>query len=248
MKISELLLQCGVKKNDTLLVCCSLTGEECDLGALLEDLNSFALEGNLVMPAGHHESCALPNGIFDVVNTPSGEGELSEMFRLLPGVVRSLHPAGSLAALGRGAAWLMADHEKCASEYSSSSPWWKLFQSGVKCVFINCGLECAGLIAAVEEWAGTATLSKRFLRRRIALGNGRNKRVPIKVQTRNHRKNYPRLESTLRDAGILVRSPWDHCDILVMDGSAAAERILCQLHRKSAGNRAGSWLRNLKKL
>ena len=248
MKISELLLQCGVKKSDTVVVYCPLTGTECDLVELLDGLKTFFASGTLVMTVGHHESSSCPNGIFDPVNTPSGEGRLSEMFRLLPGVVRSKHPEGSLAALGSMASWLMADHEKCASEFSSASPWWKLFQSGVKCVFINCGLECSGMIAASEEWAGAAVLSKRFLRRRLALGNGRNKRIPIKVHTSCHRKNYPKIEGVLRDAGLLVRSSWDFCDVLVMDGAAVAERLLRQLHRKTGGFRSGHQLKNLKNL
>ena len=246
MKISELLLQCGVKKSDTLLVCCSLSSAECDLALLLEDLKSFLSAGTLVMPTGHHESTSLPNSIFDIEHTPSGEGELSEMFRTLPGVVRSGHPAGSLAALGANALWLMEGHDKCISEFSAASPWWKMFQSGVKCLFIGCGLERADIISAAEEWSGAATLSKRFLRRRIALGNGRNRRVGIKVHTGAHRKNYPKIEGVLRSAGVLVRERWECCDLLIMDGSAVAARLLELLHRRKGGFTSSRLLGNLK--
>ena len=246
MKISDRLLRSGVKKSDTVVVCCSLKSSECDLAQLLEELKEYFSSGTLVMPAGHHESTSLPNGIFDVEKTPSGEGELSELFRLQPGVVRSKHPVGSLAALGANAHWLMEGHEKCVSEFSAASPWWKMFQSGVKCLFIGCGLERADIISAAEEWSGAAPLSKRSLRRRLALGNGRNKRVAIKVHTGGHRKNYPKIEGVLKSAGVLVRERCECCDLLIMDGSVVAARLLELLHRRKGGFTSARVLGNLK--
>ena len=168
------------------------------------------------------------------------------MFRSLPGVIRSRHPAGSLAALGENACWLMEDHEKCVSEFSSSSPWWKLFQRGAKCIFIGCGLESSGMIAAAEEWGGAAAFFKRFRRRRLALGNGRNKRLRIKEHSGKHRRNYPKIEEVLRDAGLLSRCRWDPCDVLIMDSGAVVTQLLHLLRRKPGLFASRRRLRNLK--
>ena len=246
MRISDLLLRSGVKRSDTVVVYCSLNGKEWDMAALLQELTDFFAPGTLVMPVGHDETSAVPGGIFDPVQTPSGEGVLSEMFRQLPGVIRSRHPAGSLAALGADSVWLMADHEKCISEFSASSPWWKLFQKGTKCIFIGCGLERSCMIAAAEEWAGSARLSKRYCRRRLALGNGRNRRLRIKVHTGRHYRYYPKVEELFRDAGLLSRNRWDCCDVLVFNSSECVSRLLRLLCRKKTLFASGRVGRNLK--
>lgn len=246
MRISDLLLQSGVKRSDTAVVHCALSSSDWDMEALLQELTEFFAPGTLVMPVGHDENSAVPGGIFDPLQTPSGEDALSEMFRQLPDVVRSRHPAGSLAALGSDSSWLMADHEKSISEFSASSPWWKLFQKGVKCIFIGCGLERSCLIAAAEEWAGCARLSKRYYRRRLALGNGRNRRLRIKLHTGRHCRHYPKVEELLRDAGLLLRNRWDCCDVLVLNGSESVSLLLRILRRKPALFASGRTVRNLK--
>lgn len=246
MKISELLSQCGVRKSDTVIVYCALNSSEEDTAALLRELTGFFAQGLLVMPVGGGPDCSVPNGIFDPAVSPSGKGMLSEMFRTMPGVVRSRHPAGSLAALGTDSAELMAGHENCASEFSSSSPWWKLFQRGAKCLFVGCGLECSGMIAAAEEWAGTAPFYKRIRRRRLALGNGRNKRLRIKEHSGRHRRNYPKIEELLRESGLLSRCRWGQCDLLLMESSAVVTQLLHLLRRRPRLFASKRRLKNLK--
>ena len=246
MKIGELLSQCGVKKSDTVIVYCALDSGEKECAELLRCLTEFLDTGCLVMPTGGGPDCFVPNGIFDPERTPSGKGALSEMFRSLPGAVRSRHPAGSLTALGQDAAWLMEGHECCTSEFSASSPWWKLFQKGAKCLFIGCGLEHSCMIAAAEEWAGAASFFKRVRRRRLALGNGRNKRLRIREHSGRHRRNYPKIEELLRDSGLLLRCRWDHCDVLLMDSSAVVTQLLHLLRRKQGLFASKRRLKNLK--
>ena len=240
MKISELLRICGVKSDDTAVVKCALSGQIADWGALLDELTAFFAPGVLVMPTGNDAATAVPGGIFDPVNTPSGEGELSELFRTRPGVVRSLHPAGSLAALGEASQWLMAGHELCPSPFSPASPWWKICQQGGKMILIGCGLESAG--------AGCAKLSKRFYHRRLALGNGRNRRIKIKFHTGNHFLNYSKAEELLKTAGLLARTTWDHGDVIVMDMNGCVDFLLRHLRRKPRFFAARRRSVNLKKI
>ena len=232
MKISELLIECGVKNTDLVVLHSRLTEKTADLEALLEELTAFLADGVLIMPTGANPDTAVSNGIFDPEHSVSGEGDLSELFRQKNGVVRSLHPTGSLAALGKGSVMLMEGHEKCPSAFSAASPWWRIFQSGGKCVFMGCGLECAGLIAAVEEWTGAAQLSKRFHPRRLRLKNGRNRCLKTKVHTGSHFLNYPKAEKYLEQAHLLVRVAFDCCDVIVMDIAGCTEWLLRRLRRK----------------
>ena len=232
MKISDLLIGCGVKNTDLVVLHSRLTEKTADLESLLEELSAFLADGVLIMPTGANPDTAVSNGIFDPEQSVSGEGALSELFRQKEGVVRSQHPVGSLAALGKGSSMLMEGHERCISAFSAASPWWRIFQAGGKCVFMGCGLECSGLIAAIEEWTGAALLSKRFRPRRLRLKNGRNRCLKIKVHTGNHFLNYPKAEKYLEEAHVLVRVAFDCCDVIVMDIAGCAEWLLRRLRRK----------------
>jgi aminoglycoside 3-N-acetyltransferase len=64
---------------------------------------------------------------FDVASTPTDAGRLAELIRLMPGAVRSAHPVTSFAALGPGAAALVADHA-LNSYHGAQSPLGRLYQ------------------------------------------------------------------------------------------------------------------------
>jgi aminoglycoside 3-N-acetyltransferase len=66
--------------------------------------------------------------IFDVMKTPSHMGAISECFRCMPGVERSLHPTHSVCALGEKARWLTEDHHTDVKAFGSVSPLGKLLQ------------------------------------------------------------------------------------------------------------------------
>lgn len=60
--------------------------------------------------------------------TPSRQmGVVAELFRTLPGVLRSAHPIGSLAAVGAQAAYLTGDH-RLTEEFGPTSPFGRLYE------------------------------------------------------------------------------------------------------------------------
>ena len=66
---------------------------------------------------------------FDVRHTPSNLGVLPEAFRVTAGVVRSVHPTHSFAAIGPKAAWLVEEHHRCGTNFGEGSPMAKLLQT-----------------------------------------------------------------------------------------------------------------------
>lgn len=93
---------------------------------LLIDLFVRERQGTLAMPAfcmtgTMYETLKDPTP-FDQVNTPSGVGKITEVFRQRPGVVRSLHPTHSVSALGPDADWLTKDHHTDARAFGPASP------------------------------------------------------------------------------------------------------------------------------
>jgi len=66
------------------------------------------------------------NPVFDVRQTPSKVGSLTELFRTSPGTLRSAHPTNPLAAWGDGAEALLRDHEKSPTPYGDETPFGRL--------------------------------------------------------------------------------------------------------------------------
>jgi aminoglycoside 3-N-acetyltransferase len=105
--ITEALRGLGVRRNHTLVVhadvrrCLRLAGSsrEQKLDTLIEGLAEAVPDGVLAMPTFTYSFC---NGeVFDVAESVSTVGVLSERFRRLPGVRRTTDPIFSSAVLGR---------------------------------------------------------------------------------------------------------------------------------------------------
>ena len=211
----------GAAPGETAVVHCALRCSDEEQRALLSELVGFFRPGTLVMPAGKG-----PAG------TPLGSGTLTEKFLDLPDVVLSRHALAPLAALGRGAAALLAGHELCPSPFSPASPWWRLFNSGGKLLFMGCGLECSGLLAAVEEWTGAAVFGRRTTPCRIAGPEGKTRLLHVRRHTGSHYRNYPRAEEELFRRGLLVRVPWTGGTILIADIPGTVLFLMPLLRRK----------------
>lgn len=86
--------------------------------------------GTIVMPSfpfrGSMAEYAAARPVFDVRETPSAVGYLTEVFRTFPGVKRSIHPTHPVAALGRRAEEITAGHERTATPQGEDSPFAKL--------------------------------------------------------------------------------------------------------------------------
>lgn len=98
--------------------------------------------GTLVMPAypmqGLSQSHLEQHPFFDCRRTPSKAGLLSEIFRRMRQVHRSLHPTHSVAAWGERAVELTTGHERSATPFDESSPFQKMYDAGA--VVLNLGV------------------------------------------------------------------------------------------------------------
>jgi aminoglycoside 3-N-acetyltransferase len=67
--------------------------------------------------------------IFDLRNTPSGTGQITELIRRQPDARRSLHPTHSVAAIGPRAAWLVDSHHLDQRSFGAASPFARLIDA-----------------------------------------------------------------------------------------------------------------------
>src|SRR5690606_17103606 len=77
--------------------------------------------------------------VFDVLDTPSGAGYLTEVFRKLPGVLRSVNIQHSVCAYGKMAKFFVEDHYLSETAWDKFSPYYKL--ANVDGLIFSFGLE-----------------------------------------------------------------------------------------------------------
>lgn len=142
----------GIEKGDSLLVHSSLSkmgylenGPDTLIDALLEVIGS---KGNLLMPSSPNALLQLDyiknNQLFDVQNSPSKLGAITEVFRKRNGVIRSLNATEPVCALGPDAHYLTEGHFNEITPYTHTSPFYRLTEKNGKILYIGVTLANAG--------------------------------------------------------------------------------------------------------
>ena len=146
------LLKMGIKEGDSVLVHSSLS----KIGYLKEGPKTFvdALKkavgenGNILMPTSPNAVYQLnyirETPFFDVVNSPSKTGAITEYFRKLPEAKRSLHPTEPVSAIGPLATYFTEDHLNQLTPYNQNSPFYKLGLKKGKILYVGVTLDNAG--------------------------------------------------------------------------------------------------------
>ncbi|AJY75901.1 AAC(3) family N-acetyltransferase [Paenibacillus beijingensis] len=150
------LEQLEVDRNGTLLVHSSYKsiGEvEGGPDTILDALTDYMKNGLLVMPTHTWSYIDENNPRFHVQDSPSCVGILTELFRKRPGVVRSLHPTHSVAALGKDAEAFVTGNEKCDTPCGPQSPWGKLLERKATIMLLGVDLRRNTFMHGIEEWA-----------------------------------------------------------------------------------------------
>ena len=145
----------GIRSDDTLLIhssCRSVGPVEGGADTILDAFSESLADGLLIFPT-HTWNVVKPGVPFDPAETPSCNGVLTELFRHRPGVIRSLHPTHSVAALGRDAAAYTAGEDQAQTPCPRNGCWGKLYDRDAKILFLGCGIRYNTFLHSVEEWA-----------------------------------------------------------------------------------------------
>jgi len=142
----------GITKGDIVLVHSSLSrighlsdGPKTFVDALMNVVGS---EGTILMPtspnAVFQADYIRENKIFDVLNTPSKTGKITEYFRTMPYVKRSLHPTEPVSAIGANVDYFLDEHFGQLTPYTFKSPFYKVSEKRGKILYIGVTLSMAG--------------------------------------------------------------------------------------------------------
>jgi aminoglycoside 3-N-acetyltransferase len=146
--VAAALREAGVRAGDTVFFQSAMSafgeirgGAETVIAAL-EDVVGPA--GLIAMPAFPMRASALEHlesgEPFDVRETPSTMGAVTERFRRKAGVHRSLHPTHSIAAAGPGAEELVAGHDEAPTPFGPGTPFARLIERDALQVWFGCGV------------------------------------------------------------------------------------------------------------
>ncbi|MBI5625554.1 MAG: AAC(3) family N-acetyltransferase [Elusimicrobia bacterium] len=149
--LRDVLKEAGIRPGHTVLIHSHLPAFglfEGGPAALIATLaEAVGAQGTLVMPSF---TMSFPKTRFwELETTPSETGVLTEAFRKTPGVLRSLHPIHSVAAMGAGAAELAGSW--CASSFGPGSAFEKLYDRDAWLLCAGVGAERLTFVHYVEE-------------------------------------------------------------------------------------------------
>lgn len=176
--LGDFLRVLGVQRGDVLFVHSSFDAfrgfvDLPPLAAIKVLQDAVGPEGTLAMPTLPFTGSALmyvaSDPVFDVRRTPSKAGLLTELFRRMPGVVRSVHPTHPAAVWGAKATALVRNHELADTPCGRPSPYQKLLDHDGRILMLGTGIMAMTFFHTVDELLESALPFTPFTKARFVL-------------------------------------------------------------------------------
>ena len=221
----------GLTGKETILIHSSMKsiGEvEGRADGVLDALSRFFHDGLLLFPTLTYLSVNAEKGhdFYDVASTPASTGILPELFWHRPGVLRSLHPTHSIAALGKGAAEFIADHDSFNTAFNRQGPFGRLLDLKGKVLLIGVTLDRCTFIHALEEWAGVPMLSKEPLKLISRNHQGIDRPVELHWHTGAHSEVFDRILPVFLEQKVVKPAKFGDASTLLMDCKMAYDTLV----------------------
>lgn len=232
-RIADGLRTLGIVDGDTLLVHSSIKslgplkhGPQTVVDGLREAVGP---DGVIAVPTHTWATINAKLPVFDVRNTASHVGYLTNLIRQQPGAVRSLHPTHSVAAIGKGASAFTADHEIHDTPCSRTSPYGRLVEAHGKVLMLGVDLEYCTLFHGFEEWAEVPWCFAPDPEALVSLDE-RGKRIPVRSLRHSEApglgRNFPGLQHLLELAGAVTTGTIGQSNCIVLDAKKAADLLV----------------------
>jgi len=152
--LRPLLRDLGVPRDGVLIVHSAIGGlarQGISATDIIECLLDNLADGTLLMPTMTWRTVTDESPRFDVSNTPSHTGALTELFRTRYATHRSLHPTHSVAGRGPLAGLLLATHQLGGTPVPPTSPYGLMRDYPAYALLVGVGLESCTAIHHPEE-------------------------------------------------------------------------------------------------
>ncbi len=226
------LRECGITDGDIVMVHCSwrsmynYDSSPEDVIDMLEEL--VGESGTILMP-----SYGPDRNRFDVDQTPSSAGVLSEVFRRQPDVQRSACTHFSIAGTGRDADAILSDHINSRYGFDEHSPCFKLgeYPNG-KVLFLGLGAEptkisvfhCAGAKLRGSDEKLKKLLSREYESELILQGVSYIKKMYYRLPGHeNDKASFKTIFRSLQEKGYVKLS---NLDIVVINAQEAIRQAV----------------------
>jgi aminoglycoside N3'-acetyltransferase len=215
----------GIGAGDTVIAHTSFARFEGFRGGISEAIQvlqaAVGERGNLVLPtlpfSGSAYEYVHAGRITDVARTPSHMGLLTEIFRRLPGVRRSIHPTHPVAVRGEGAEELIKDHHQSLTPCGRGSPFHRLLENGGKILLAGVDVRSMTFFHYMEEVLEPSMPFSPFttewfdLQTRGADGQLYPTRTRLYDPVISSRRDVRLMVDPLRRAGFWKKERWAAC-------------------------------------
>lgn len=232
-KLKTQLTNIGIEKGDIVLVHSSLSkmgfvkgGPKTVIQALQEVITK---EGTLLMPTSPNNALQLDhvrNSIkFDVLNSPSKLGAITEVFRTSEGVKRSCFPTEPVSAWGNDLDYFLGSHHKDCTPYTENSPFFRVAEANGKILMIGVTLDNAGtnlhiLEDMVDEFKYPVYYHKEFEMKIIdEKGDLFLKQIKVHNPEYSQKRKCDELIPMFHKEGVLIKTIIGNAPTLLIDAN-----------------------------
>lgn len=236
----------GIVPGDVLLVHSSLSrigyvegGPETVVDVLLEAVGP---KGHVLMPnspnAGYQLEYIRGLHVFDVAADRSKLGAITEVFRNMPGAVRSVSATEPVSCVGPEAEWFTGGHLGEITPYTANSPFYRVAERGGKILYIGVTLANAGtslhvLEDAVEAFKFPVYYPEVFTVK-VRLSDGSEQEVQTRVHNPewSEKRRCDELIPVFKEAGVLKDAQFGDAHVLILDAKAMLDTMIALYHAK----------------
>lgn len=154
LRIKETLNNIGLKSNDTIMIHSSLKSIgkiEGNAEGLIEALKEYFYDGLIIFPTHTWATINKDDMVFDVNNTPSCVGMLTEIARKTEGFTRSMHPTHSVCAYGKKSKEYIELDNNATTPVGPNNCFGALKNMNAKILFLGAPLTKNTFIHSIEE-------------------------------------------------------------------------------------------------
>ena len=237
--LERVLHDLGVAAGDTLLLHSSFdefagfTGKPTAALAVLQRL--ITTDGILMVPTlpftGTAVGYAQGNPIFDPARTASRMGLLTELFRRMPNVVRSIHPTHAVAAWGQDAAAVVANHHLAGTPCGAGTPYARLLERRGKILLLGVDIRSVTFYHTIEELLEERFPASPFTKDTYRLKSRTHDGTLIETETRlyepsvSKRRNLLKLLPYLKHRGVWREKHLGRMDVVLLNAQDVLDAV-----------------------